>query len=246
MQGIDADTIHLRINSPGGDVFAARAIQTALKQHPAKVIAHIDGLAASAASVVAMAGDEIEMVDGGFLMIHKALSFFDILGYFNDDNLGELVNDMKKERDLLAKVDESIANDYVKRTGKEMDEIKQKMADETWFSATEAIDYGMIDSIYDGEPVENKYDLSIFAKTPERLQTKGEITKRDIERALRDVGCTQTMAKAILADGWMDEGTQRDVEPEPVTPPQRDVVKPKKDRVAALLARAELVAPSIN
>ena len=77
---LDADTIHLRINSPGGDVFAAKAMQTALMQHDAKVVAHVDGLAASAASVVAMGADEIEMVDGGFMMIHKALSFFDVFG----------------------------------------------------------------------------------------------------------------------------------------------------------------------
>ena len=256
LQKIDADVIHLRINSPGGDVFAAKAMQTALMQHKAKIITHIDGIAASAASVIAMAGDEIEMVDGGFLMIHKALSFFDVLGYFNDDNLTDLMKDMKKERTLLAKVDDSIANEYAKRTGQDAEEIKNKMADETWFTAKEAIEYGMIDRIYDGDPVENKYDLSIFAKTPENLQNqKDNLTKREIERALRDAGCSLNMAKAILASGWEDEGTQRDVEPEELpTPQQRDVVKPvvekiaedkpKKDKVADLLVRAELLAPS--
>ena len=93
---IDSDVIHLRINSPGGDVFAAKAMQTALAQHDANIIAHVDGLAASAASVVAMGADEIEMVDGGFMMIHKALSFFDVFGYFNDDNLKDLKKEMTK------------------------------------------------------------------------------------------------------------------------------------------------------
>src|SRR5699024_9441941 len=69
---LDVDTIHLRINSPGGDVFDARAMQTALRGHRAHVIAHIDGLAASAASGIAMAADEIEIAEGGFLMIHNA------------------------------------------------------------------------------------------------------------------------------------------------------------------------------
>jgi len=112
LQEVKADTIHLRINSPGGDVFEARAMHTALKQHSAMVIAHIDGLAASAASFVAMAADEIEIVDGGFLMIHKALSFMDIWGLFNDEDLTELGTDLVKEKSLLAKVDDSIANDY--------------------------------------------------------------------------------------------------------------------------------------
>ena len=78
---ITADIIHLRIDSDGGDVFAARAMQTVIKQHKAKVIAHIDGLAASAASFLAMGADEIEIVEGGFLMIHNAISFFDIFGF---------------------------------------------------------------------------------------------------------------------------------------------------------------------
>src|SRR3990167_3986612 len=72
LSALRAGTIHLRINSPGGDVFAARAIQTALFQHPAKIITHIDGLAASAATFVALAGNEIEMARGAALMIHRA------------------------------------------------------------------------------------------------------------------------------------------------------------------------------
>ena len=69
---LDVDTIHLRINSPGGDVFEGRTIATALAQHPAKVIAHIDGQAASAATYVALAADEVEIAEGGFFMIHNA------------------------------------------------------------------------------------------------------------------------------------------------------------------------------
>ena len=250
LNGIDADTIHLRINSPGGDVFAAKAMQTALKQHKAKIITHVDGLAASAASVVAMAGDEIEMVDGGFLMIHKALSFFDVLGYFNDDALTDLVGEMEKEKVLLGKVDDSIAADYAKRTGQKTDDIKNKMMDETWFTAKEALEYGMIDRVYDGEPVENKYDLSIYDKAPDGLRREhAEPTKREIEKALRDVGCSHKAAKAMIA-GVKEDGTQRDADPEPVAQPQRDVEPPKvekkKSKVEELLVRAELIAPTVN
>lgn len=227
INSLDADTIHLRIDSPGGDVFGARAIATALKQHPATIIAHVDGLAASAATVIVMAADEIEIVDGGFMMIHSALSFFDILGYFNAAYLDTLMEDMRKERDLLAKVDGSIANDYAKRTGKEADEVLAAMKAVTWFTAQEAVDYGLANRIYDGTPKENRFDLSGFSNVPENLKRAEDAapSKRKLEKALRDVGLSQSQAKAILADGLKDE-VQRDVSPSPTEPspePQREV-----------------------
>ncbi len=243
LNAVDADTIHLRVDSIGGDVFAARAIQTALKQHKAKIIVHIDGLAASAASFIAMAGDEIEMTDGGFMMIHKAMSFVDIFGYFNCDDCTKLTEDMGKEQERLDKVDDSIANDYAKRAGKTLEETKQWMADESWFTAQEALDLGLIDRVYTGEVVENTYDLSVFNRVPDKLKEREKnVTKREIERILRDAGCSQTVAKAILAKGW--EGTRRDVAPEQ----QREVVTPKrkKDRIAELLTRAEIIAPTMR
>ena len=83
LKGIAGGTIHLRVNSPGGDVFEARTMQTAMKQHPARVVAHIDGIAASAASFIAMAADEIEIAEGAFIMIHNAISYIDIFGFYN-------------------------------------------------------------------------------------------------------------------------------------------------------------------
>jgi ATP-dependent Clp protease, protease subunit len=258
IQGIDAKTIHLRINSPGGDVFSARSIQTAIKQHKAKVIAHIDGIAASAASFIAMGADEIEMSDGGFIMIHKALSFFDILGYFNDDNLDSLSAEIAKERQLLAKVDDSIAADYAKRTGKGIDEIKTAMAAETWFSAQESLEYGLIDRIYTGEAVENRHDLSIFSNVPDALRHQSaDTTERDIEKALRDAGLSRKQAKAILAHGFSaevlrdasqeeertDPPTQWDavvdevvakVEPEPIVEAPTDKTKALFDRISRI------------
>ena len=243
LNALDVDTIHLRIDSPGGDVFAARAIHTAIKQHKAKVIAHIDGIAASAASFIAMAADEIEIVDGGFLMIHKALSFFDIFGYFNDDNLTELTDTITKERGILGKVDDSIATDYAKRTGIDKAEILTMMKADTWLTADEALKMGFVDRIYEGEKAQNRHDLSIYANVPESLKgSDSELTKRDVERALRDVGLSQAHAKAILAGGWKEE--QRDVDhPETEKAPEpepRDVEPPAwNDRAAALLAKAE-------
>ena len=97
---IDAPVIHLRINSPGGDVFAARAIEQAIHEHPATVIAHIDGYAASAASYIALAADEVHIAPGGFFMIHKAWT----LAFGNADDLMDTAA-------LLEKVDESLGAD---------------------------------------------------------------------------------------------------------------------------------------
>jgi ATP-dependent Clp protease, protease subunit len=250
LNALDVGTIHLRIDSPGGDVFAARAIHTAIKQHKAKVIAHIDGLAASAASFISMAADEIEIVEGGFLMIHKAVSFFDILGYYNDDSLSELTETIAKERGILNKVDESIATDFVKRTGIDKKEVLAMMKDETWLTADESLKMGFVDRIYEGEKAQNRHDLSIYSNVPESLRESEEtLTKRDIERALRDVGLSQAQAKAILAEGWTEE--QRDVEPtetnEAPEPELRDVEPPaQNDRAAALLAKADIYLVKSN
>ena len=178
ISALDVDTIHLRINSPGGDVFAARAMQTTLKQHKAKVIAHIDGFAASAASYLMLAADEIEIADGGFIMIHNAATGIDIYGYFMADDLLNLMVEIDKEVDLLTKVDESILNDFVKKTGKTIDQFRQWMKDTTWFTAQEALEAGLVDRVYDGEKVENKWDFSGYQNCPEPLKN---ITKQEQE-----------------------------------------------------------------
>lgn len=260
---ITSDTIHLRVDSSGGDIFAARAMKTCIEQHKAKVIAHVDGLAASAASFMIMGADEIEIVDGGFIMVHKAMSMIDILGYYNEDDLAELVEDMQKEMQLHGKINESIANDYAKKTKKKCEDCLGWMNDETWFTAKESMDNGLVDRIYDGEATKGSYDLSIYAKVPESLKMRNEApSKRAIEKALREAGLSNKQAKDILMKGYKadeeDESHQEDAAPQPgvvdtskpvVSDPvenhQEDEIPPKKrDRIADLLCRAELVAPS--
>lgn len=154
---ITAPTIHLRINSPGGDVFDGRAIATAIAQHPSDVIAHVDGLAASAASYVAIAADSVEMAPGAFMMIHKAWT----LAFGNSE-------DLLSTAALLEKIDASLAADYSKKTGKSQAQIEQWMSAETWFTAQEAVDNGFADTVAadDPEGVENAWDLSVFAHAP--------------------------------------------------------------------------------
>lgn len=260
---ITADVVHLRIDSQGGDVFAARAMKTAIMQHPAKVIAHIDGIAASAASFMAMGADEIEMVDGGFLMIHNAMSFMDVFGYFNILDLENLQETIEREVTLHGKINKSIANDYVKRSGKDLDEVLAWMSDETWFTAEEALENEFIDRVYDGDPIEASYDLSIFNKAPESLLSRNqEMSKRILENALRDVGLNQVQAKAVLAVGYKE--SQRDADsviedPPAISSDQRDadpddvpkdkvaqLLNPKEDtdKATDLLERAESMFPS--
>jgi len=262
---IDADTIHLRVDSQGGDIFAARSIKTAIMQHKAKVIAHVDGLAASAASFLIMGADEIEIVDGGFLMIHNALSFMDVLGYFNKDALAELMSDIQKEMSLHEKINESIANDYAAKCKKKKSEMMDYMDAETWFTAQEALDMGLVDRIYDGEPVEGSYDLSVFMQVPDSLRARNlKESKRTIEKALRDAGLSNKQAKDILMKGYQDESEEEahqedvsqhqedagasdsHVSDQPIVGHQEDVPIPvkKKDRVAELLLKADVLSLS--
>lgn len=174
-------TVHLRINSPGGDAFAGKAIQTAIAQHKGKTIAHIDGLAASAATYIALAADEVEMSEGALFMIHKASS----LAWGNSDDLLQIA-------DLLDKVDDSIVNDYAKKTGLDADQIKNWMADETWFSAEEALESGFVDSIYKTEKTENIFDLSAYDNAP-KVETK-QVDTSAHEHRLRELELIERMA----------------------------------------------------
>jgi len=181
---LDVTTIHLRVNSPGGDVFAGRAIQTVLAQHPARVIAHIDGLSASAATFVTTAADEIRMTDGGFYMIHKGWTM----------ELGN-ADDMRKIAGLLDQVDESIARTYATRSGRAEDEIIAWMADETWMSAEEAKERGLVDVIdvvTKGSAAQNmsRFNLNAYSKAPQITppEPDHQAYRAHLERRLQLVG----------------------------------------------------------
>lgn len=125
------------INSGGGDVYAGSQIYTALRAYSkGKVTVNITGLAASAASVIAMAGDQVNMSPTSQLMIHKAWS----VQQGNADT-------MKHEGDVLDSVDQSIVNAYIDKTGMKKDDLLKLMSDETWMSAQEAVNKGFADSV---------------------------------------------------------------------------------------------------
>lgn len=155
LASLDVDTIHLRINSPGGSVFGGRAMETALRNHKATVIAYVDGVAASAASFVAMAADEIEMAQGTFFMIHKAWT----MTWGNAD-------DLLKSAELLEKIDGTLATTYHNRTGIAEDELKAMMAAETWIEASEAVEKGFANRVSNGQGAENRWNLGAYNHAP--------------------------------------------------------------------------------
>lgn len=149
-------TIHLRINSPGGEVFAAQAMVQAVKEHPAKVVAHIDGLAASSASWLALSADEVHIASGGMIMIHQAMTYA----------VGN-AKDMHATAAMLEKIDRVLVDLYVEATGQTEERIAEWMAAETWFSAQEAVDAGFASSIATAEAKNLKaWNLSSYANAP--------------------------------------------------------------------------------
>ncbi len=222
LDAITVGTINLRINSPGGDVFDALAIYNAVREHPARVITHIDGVAASMASVVALAGDEVRMAENAFLMIHDPWAL--VIGNSTD---------LRQEADLLDKVAGSLHMAYEQKTGKSRSDIDAWMKAETWFTGEEARAAGFVDEVITtakDEKLAALFDLSIFAHVPDVLRDTPEPhepTARDLERALRDVGLSQIAAKQYIAAGRAaalpqrdaGEAGERDVTPEPVRKP---------------------------
>lgn len=133
--GPSINEITVRINSPGGDVFDGITIYNRLKQHKAKIIVYIDGLAASMASVIALAGDEIHMSEGALYMIH--LPWTRATG--NRDT-------MEKAISLLTDIEDQMVGIYAKRSGLTRNEIKVMMENETWMDAEETVKNGFADS----------------------------------------------------------------------------------------------------
>ncbi len=138
IQDVKAEKIHVHINSGGGSAFDGVAICNQLKQHDAEIIVHIDGWAASAASVIAMAGDKIIMPSNTMMMIHQASTF----EYGNADLFEKTARDLRK-------IDSALAASYKKRFVGTDEELKQLLKDETWLTAEEAVALGLADEIAD-------------------------------------------------------------------------------------------------
>jgi ATP-dependent Clp protease protease subunit len=156
-------TIDLRINSEGGSVFDGKAMYSLLNEHPAKITVHIDGLAASAASFVAMAGDSIEIAEGGFVMIHNAYMIA----------MGD-AREMRRSADMLDTVNNTIIDVYQSRTKGDRKAIAKMMDDETWMTGAEAVKNGfadkMVENLKVAASVSNPDAIKAFRNIPASLK----------------------------------------------------------------------------
>ncbi len=178
--GLKAKTLHLRINSPGGEVFAARAISTAIAAFPGKVVAHIDGLAASSASFVMLAANEIEMSPGAFVMIHNPW------GLAMGDS-----KEMRSLADLLDQIRGAIVDDYVARTGLSAQKLVDMMDSETWMDAETALANKFVDRIASrkasarAQARASAFNLSAFEHAPDALKAPPPPAADEIDAGLK-------------------------------------------------------------
>lgn len=148
-------TLNVYINSPGGDVFEGVAIYNMLKRHKAHVNIHVDGLAASIASVITMAGDTIIMPSNAMMMIHNAWMY----------TAGNS-KDLREAADMLEKVDTSIRQSYLTKAGDKLAEgdLITLMEAETWLTAQEAFDYGLCDVVGESKQIAALSNSDLLAK----------------------------------------------------------------------------------
>lgn len=171
--------ITVNINSPGGDFFEGLAIYNLLKEHDAPITVRVVGMAASAASVIAMAGTSIKIAEAGFFMIHNAWHVC----------VGNK-HDMQERADTLAQFDESMAGIYTKKTGMDRDEIVDMMDAETWISGADAVDKGFATQFLDSDELEKPKDAGALYNA----------SLKEVDVALAKAGKSRSQRRAILKD----------------------------------------------
>lgn len=168
-----SEPVEVIINSGGGDVFTGSEIYSRLKDHKGQVIVKIVGVCASIASVIAMAGDTVEMSPTGLFMIHNAMTWT----YGN-------TKEHRKQIEALEVINDSIALAYQNKTGLPMDTIRELMEEETWFSCDRALEYGFVDKQMFIEKISRKMVASILEHVPEqeRYLFMENVLKKNIDK----------------------------------------------------------------
>lgn len=161
----NVNVLNVMINSPGGSIFEARAIKANIERFHGKTVAHIDSLCASAATSIALACQEVRMRQGAFFMIHNAS------GLAWGDKTA-----MRDMADMLEKIETAIVGDYVDKTGKDEQTIRNMMDAETWLTANEAIDNGFVDAIDEKQAIVNSWNLGAYNHVPNGLDPVQEET----------------------------------------------------------------------
>ena len=224
--------IHLRINSPGGSVVEGTAIYNALRRHEGGLTVHIDAMAASMASVIAMAGEPVYMADNALLMIHNPWTV----------SMGES-KDLRKEADLLDKLKVNLRNAYVRKTGINAEEIGAMMDAETWLDAVEAVALGFADAIEEGvaaaatatpEMLRARFDK--FAKASSSMNQTEVITysAEDAEKAAEVITATVVSESAPVEQPAVEPAPEVVAEaPAAEAPAVEPVVEPVVEAPAA-------------
>ena len=152
VKNLPKDTsVLLRINSPGGSVVDGLAIYDAVNRLPQKVTSRIEGIAASMASVIALAADEVVMSENSLYMIHNVWG-----GEVGDSD------DLRKAADLMDKMGERLVNIYVSKTGKSEEQIRSWMDEETWFNSSEAVEAGFVNFVEEPIKMAAKFDINKY------------------------------------------------------------------------------------
>jgi ATP-dependent protease ClpP protease subunit len=209
------ETINLRINSPGGSVFDGVTIYNAIAQHPARIIVHIEGVAASIASIIAMAGDEIRIGESANVMIHKPWSLA----------LGD-AEAMRKEASVLDKLEDGLLAIYAARTDRPVGELRPLLAAETWFRGQEAVDQGFADIVVAAKTkaAARMPLLNLYQRTPVDLRSAARSAQaavvdpdeiqdpRAFEAMLKRLGFSRRFATAVTAGGFKAARGLRDAD----------------------------------
>lgn len=152
LQSLDnVKTINLHINSPGGSVFDGVAIYNMLVAHSADIHVHIDGLAASIASLIAMAGDEIHIADNAMVMIHNPWAI-----------IAGSANELRKQASVMDQIQQTLVNTYAARTGQKAEDIQKWMDDETWMASADAKAKGFATHITEAKQIAAKWEPACF------------------------------------------------------------------------------------
>ena len=195
------DPLTLRLNSPGGSVFDAIAIYNALKRHAGPVSVWIDGIAASAASYVAMAGEEVVMPANTFLMIHDPAGM--VLG---------TAEDMRAMAEALDKIKGSLVAGYAAKSGRDEAEIAALMLKETWFDAEEAAALGLADRVAEPVRIAARFDVGRFRSAPPALVAAMEAPEDAADDGEAEV------ERAPEEDRSGADASEAEVDPQPAKP----------------------------
>ncbi|MBU3262071.1 Clp protease ClpP [Roseovarius sp. PS-C2] len=203
LRRIGDQEVFVDINSPGGDFFEGVAIYNLLRQHSQKVNVRILGLAASAASVIAMAGDDIQIGRAGFLMIHNAW----VIAIGNR-------HDMRDAADVLEPFDDAMAAVYAAQSGVEKSKVAEWMDQEKWFNGEQAVEAGLADGLLPADAVaegEEKNRAQNSTKKVDTLLAKAGMPRSERRALLGDIkGGTQNAAPPVThdADDWTAAAAQ--------------------------------------